>query len=259
MSKEFLDAIDVRPIFYTEVKKLTLPKPLRQGGRIVLIWTLVTFGLLVYNWPLGAFSAAGQALWSLWLTRSKMGVARKNFLLGNHAAYAGKYREALDLFNNSLSLYPDMQEISLIMGDIHFKKGEQQSGVEAYKRYLEKYPQDNVAKVKLLLILMREGLYREQLALMESLPDELTQDYLLSILKAFALLQVQKPDQAEKVLRDIPPSELEGEGKNVPLNYLLGKVYVARNEPYKAKKHFKNVLQDREDFLDTAALLRKSS
>jgi uncharacterized protein HemY len=97
------------------------------------------------------------------------------------------------------------------------------------------------------------------LALMESLPDELTQDYLLSILKAYALLQVQKPDQAEKALRDIPSAELEGEGKDVPLNYLLGKVYIAKNEPYKAKKHFKNVLQDKEDFLDTAAILRKTS
>lgn len=258
MSKEFLDAIDVRPIFYTEVKKLTLPRPLRQGGRIVLIWTLVTFGLLVYNWPLGAFSAAGQAIWSLWLTRSKMGVARKNFLLGNHAAYAGKYREALDFFNTSLDLYPDMHEISLIMGDIYFQTGEQENGIEAYKRYLEKYPQDNVAKVKLLLILMREGLYRELLALMESLPDELTQDYLLSILKVYALLQVRKPDQAEKILRDIPSAELEGEGKDVPLNYLLGKVYAAKNEPYKAKKHFKKVLQDKEDFLDTAAILREN-
>ncbi len=259
MSREFLEAIDARPHFTTETKKLPLPKGLRRGGRVNFIWTLVTFGLLAFEWQVGLLSAGAQAVWAVWLIRSPLGVARKNYMLGSHAAYAGKYREALELFQAALKEFPGMVEIYPILGDLYFKKGESRKGIEAYKKYLSKNPGDNVLRIKLLLILMGEGLYEEFLALLESLPHDLLEDFLLSILKSFALLQLDKPGQAQKVLAAIPESEVEGEGKDVPLNYLWGRVFLQKKDPGLARKHLRQVLEAREGFMDAESLLKKSS
>lgn len=258
MSQEFLNAIDAKPRYATEVKRLHLPRQLRKGGRVNFIWTLVTFGLLAFEWPLGLISAAAQASWALWTARSPLGLARKDFMLGNHAAYAGKHREALSYFKSSLKEFPDMMEVQLILGDIYFKLGDRRKGIEAYEDYLSQNPQDQVARIKLLFILMDEGLYQEFLALLEGLPQELLQDFLLSILKAYALLLLGKPGQAAKVLEEIPEAELEGEGKEVPLNYLWGKIYLQQREPARAREHLEQVVEAREDFLDAKKLLRQS-
>ena len=258
MSQEFLEAIDARPRYITEVKKLTLPKELRKGGRINFIWTLVTFGLLAFEWPLGLVSAGGQAAWTIRLNRSPQGVARKNFILANHAGYAGKYREALDYYRSSLDALPDLDEVYPLMGDVYFKKGQIRQGIQAYKGYLSENPGNHIQRIKLLFILMSEGLYEEFLALMESLPHDVLHDFLLSILKAFALLQLGKPDQAEKVLDDIPESELEGEGKDMPLNYLRGRAYLLKGDRDRARKHLRQVVETKDDFMDAGKLLKSS-
>jgi tetratricopeptide (TPR) repeat protein len=209
------------------------------------------------EWQVGLLSAGAQAAWVLWLIRSPAGVARKNYLLGTQAAHAGKYREALDFYRACLETFPRMLEIYPLLGDIHFKKGEIRQGLKAYETYLSQNPQDHVLRIKLLLILMGEERYEEFLTLLESLPGHLLQDYLLSILKAYALLKLAKPGQAARVLEEIPASEREGKGKDVPLHYLWGRIWLLKKEASKAREHLRQVIEARDDFMDAAKLLEQ--
>ncbi len=256
MSEKFLEAIDVTPHSYTEMKKMPLPFELRGGKKVNLFWTFATFGLFLLDPIFGFLSAAGQTVWVLRSNKSTKGQARKYFIRGNNALKGKDYKEALENYNTSLEIFPEAKGILPMIGDIYFKIGAVNKGLDCYKTYLNERPQDDMTRVKLFLIVFKLGMYKEVLILFESLPEDLAHDYLLSILKAFALLNMDKTGQAHKTLKAVPTKELEGEGKDVPLNYLLGRIYLNTKDFDKAKGYLELVEEKNPTFYDTPDLIK---